>query len=244
MNADHPLLAVIWDFDGTLVDTRAKNLNVTRSIFARLTGRDPDTVPGLAALGAYARLTQQTSNWRTLYIEAFGFTPEETDQAGSLWAEYQRNDPTPAVVYPGIPEVVAALEDLPQGIVSQNSRENISRTLRREHLAAHFRMIVGYEEVSWERQKPEPDGLLACIEALTDRTTGYVLYVGDHETDARCGQNSNRALEAQGIGIRVRVVAAAYGGSRPRDWDTPVDDTADTTNDILTIIQQYSTTHR
>jgi len=234
------LLAVIWDFDGTLVDTRRKNFNVTRDIFARLTKRDPDGVPGLASVAAYGHLTRKTVNWRTLYTQEFGFTEEQTDRAGALWGDYQRRDETPAVVYPGIHEVLAALEDTPQGIVSQNGRENITRILEQEHLAGHFQMIVGYQEVSWEKQKPEPEGLLACIDVLAERPTGHVLYVGDHETDARCGQNGNRALEERGIGIRVRVVGAAYGGGHPQDWVTPADHTAESVHDILTIAQRYS----
>jgi len=244
VTADHPLLAVIWDFDGTLVDTHAKNLNVTRTIFALLTGRDPDGVPALTSVETYGRLIRKTSNWRTLYMEEFGFTADETDKAGALWAEYQLRDGTPALLYPGIPEVVQALAHTPQGIFSQNSRETISGVLKRERLAGHFRMIVGYEEVSWEKQKPEPDGLLACIEALTDRTAGYVLYVGDHETDARCGQNGNRALALRGVDIRVRVVGAAYGGGAPEDWTSGVDHTATTARDVLAIAHSYAGTSR
>lgn len=240
MHTPPHLLAVIWDFDGTLVDTRRKNLNVTREIFARLTQRDPDGVPGLVSVEAYGRLTRKTSNWRTLYTQEFGFTEEQTDRAGALWGDYQRRDETPAVVYPGIHEVLAALEDTPQGIVSQNGRDNITRMLEQEDLIGHFQMIVGYEEVSWEKQKPAPEGLLACIDELTERTSGYVLFVGDHETDARCGQNGNRALEERGMEIRVRVVGAAYGGGDPQDWVTPVDHTAESVHDILAIAQRYS----
>jgi HAD superfamily hydrolase (TIGR01549 family) len=240
VTADHPLLAVIWDFDGTLVDTHAKNLNVTRTIFARLTGRDPDGVPALSSVATYARLIRKTSNWRTLYMDEFGFTAEQTNRAGELWADYQLRDDTPALLYPGIVEVVQALAGTPQGIFSQNSRETISGMLKRERLAGLFRMIVGYEEVSWEQQKPEPAGLLACIEALTNRTAGYVLYVGDHETDARCGQNGNRALASRGVDIRVRVVGAAYGGGAPEDWPSGVDHTAATARDVLTIAHHYA----
>ena len=33
------ILAVIWDYDGTLVDTGMKNLNVTRNIVKKITGK-------------------------------------------------------------------------------------------------------------------------------------------------------------------------------------------------------------
>ena len=42
MIEDRPLTAVIWDYDGTLADTRAKNWRITRHIVRRFTGVDPD----------------------------------------------------------------------------------------------------------------------------------------------------------------------------------------------------------
>ena len=34
-----PTCAIVWDFDGTLVDSRHRNLSVNRSIIGELTGR-------------------------------------------------------------------------------------------------------------------------------------------------------------------------------------------------------------
>ena len=45
--------AVIWDFDGTLVDTRAKNIAVNRRIIEAVTGRPwtglPEATPRKAS---------------------------------------------------------------------------------------------------------------------------------------------------------------------------------------------------
>ncbi len=234
------LLAVIWDFDGTLADTRQKNLNVTREIYTRITSRHPDEVPGLASVEAYTALTRRTTNWRTLYMEEFGLTTEETDHAGRLWSGFQEADPTPVALYQGVREVITALADTPQGIVSQNGRRTITRTLAGEKLEGCFQTIIGYEEVPSEKQKPSPEGLLACIDVLTQRTRGHVLYIGDHETDARCGQNGNEVLLARGLGIHVRVIGAAYGAGDPADWVTPVAHTARHARDILGIVARYA----
>ena len=47
---DRPVTAIIWDYDGTLVDTRAKNWRITRNLVRRFTGADPDDIEGLTEL--------------------------------------------------------------------------------------------------------------------------------------------------------------------------------------------------
>ncbi|MFN2222862.1 MAG: hypothetical protein ACK2UH_09940, partial [Candidatus Promineifilaceae bacterium] len=44
--------AGVWDFDGTLVDTRRKNWQVTRALIPAVSGRPPEAFPALASLEA------------------------------------------------------------------------------------------------------------------------------------------------------------------------------------------------
>ena len=39
--------AIIWDYDGTLVDTHIKNLNVTRKIIEHITGKKPENIQSM-----------------------------------------------------------------------------------------------------------------------------------------------------------------------------------------------------
>ena len=82
------LRAVVWDFDGTLVDSRHKNLSVTRTILEQLGGHRPDDIESLRSLDTYERATLRSPNWRELYVREFGLTIEETDQAGHLWEQF------------------------------------------------------------------------------------------------------------------------------------------------------------
>jgi phosphoglycolate phosphatase-like HAD superfamily hydrolase len=78
--------------------------------------------------------------------------------------------------------------------------------------------------VDIKRQKPEPDGVLSCLERLTAFAPGCVLYIGDHETDVRCARNAQRALNERGIRIDVVSVAACFDGhSGPAGWANPPD---------------------
>ncbi len=233
--------AVIWDFDGTLADTRARNLSVTRRIVARLTGRGANAFPALQSLESYELTLRRSTNWRELYVSEFSMTERQTDTAGSLWTEYQSTDRTPITFYDGIDDVLAALADLPHGIVSQNSQRQIVNVLRSRELIEYFDFIVGHEEVDVRRQKPEPDGLLMCIAKLTGLAPGRVFYVGDHYTDIRCASNANNALRKDGVSIQLLSIGALYGShSNDSDWDVQPDYRATQLRDFVDIVQSVA----
>lgn len=236
-----PLTAIIWDFDGTLVDTRQRNYHVVRRILTEV-GRPPDGIPALQSAEVYERVNRSYTNWRDLYIEEFGFTEDETDRVGRMWTRYQMEDDTPALVFEGVGTVLAALHFVPHGVVSMNGRHQIARSLREANLHERFRWIVGWEDVDIRRQKPEPDGLLDCLERLTGLAAGTVLYVGDHETDARCAQNARRALEERGAEVRVITVAAAFTGyDEHTRWSPQPDFAALHPHDVIEVARKLTT---
>jgi HAD superfamily hydrolase (TIGR01549 family) len=231
-----PLAAVIWDFDGTLVDTRRRNYSVVRRLMADVTGAPADTIPALASLDHYDRVNRRYVNWRDLYRREFGFSEAETDRVGMLWSEYQLNDTTPALPFDGIPHVLEAIATVPHGIVSQNARGQIERALHESNIKQHFGFVVGYDGVPLDRQKPAPDGLLACIEELTGMRGGRVLYVGDHETDVRCAHNANDALRERDVPITVQSVAASFlNPDEPQHWSSRPDFIARAPHDLIAI---------
>lgn len=233
----HPVRAILWDFDNTLVDTRARNRSVTRRILEDVTGREADEFPALRSLEAYDAALHRTQNWQELYREVFGLAREEIELAGSLWTEYQLADSTPTPIFEGVPEVVRALRPLPQAIVSLNTRGNIRETLRQEGLHDVFEPIIGCEEVEYDRQKPAPDGVLLCVERLAARAAGRILYVGDHPIDAECAANANAALSRRRAPLEIVAVAAAYGSlSGGEGWPVEPDHRVARPLDILRMV--------
>jgi len=109
-------------------------------------------------------------------------------------------------------ETLEDLGHLPHGIVSQNARDVITATLGPLGLGERFGKVVGYQEVGPGRQKPASDGLLACLEALTDLAPGTAFYIGDHPTDTQCVAESRRELAARGLDIDAHLVHAARRG--------------------------------
>ncbi len=203
--------AIIWDYDGTLVDSRQKNLNVSRKIISKILKGNPTEIPALSSLTNYHQAHIKAANWREFYKESFGFDENQTDDAGRMWTAYQLEDQTTIPLIHGVEEVIISLRGFPQGIVSQNSKSIIAKYLEDNNLLSYFGEIIGYEQVDLKRQKPYPDGLLMCIERLMDSRTGYVLYVGDHETDVQCALNANNILSENKPGIKIVSIGAFYG---------------------------------
>ena len=237
MKSNHVVHAVIWDYDGTLVDTRQKNLNVTRKIVKSIAGIDPMAIPALQTIEQYMLANTSALNWRDFYSREFHLTEEQIDAAGRAWTEFQQEDTTPTPLFDGIHEVIEALRALPHGVVSQNSRLTISTVLHGCGLLPYFLSIIGYEEVDLRRQKPAPDGVLLCIRELVDSEEGLIMYIGDHETDARCAFNAATALRASGSGIELRSIGILHlPASDVSGWSIKPDYEARCTQDIARII--------
>ena len=233
--------AIVWDYDGTIVDTREKNLRVTRKIVEKIAHADPDVFPALRSLDAYTSELARSVNWREFYKREFGFSEALVDQAGKAWSAFQLDDSTPAPVFEGIHAVLSELRSFRHGIVSQNSRDAIARVLDGNDIQRYFSAIIGYEEVDLRRQKPAPDGLLKCIDKVITDSTGLVIYIGDHETDAECARNANTVLARTRPGIHVTSVGAAYSSIiSVADWSSRPDYEARSVHDIVAIVKSIS----
>jgi HAD superfamily hydrolase (TIGR01549 family) len=237
-----PLAAVLWDFDGTLADTRARNYQVVRRVIADATGRPADDIPALRSPQVYDRVNRSYANWRDLYTREFGFSEDETDRLGRLWTQYQLADDTPAPLFRGLKTALAALRGLPHGIVSMNGRRQIERSMQSAALHSYFRWVVGWEDVDIRRQKPEPDGILACLERVAGNRPGTVLYVGDHETDVRCAARANEELRRQGVEVDVVAVLACFAGPVAYDhWPVRPVHAVRRPREILSVAAGYGT---
>lgn len=227
---------VIWDYDGTLVDTRMKNLNVTKAIISEVMGDIDIENSVLDSLENYEQANVKSSNWRELYRNEFGLTEKQIDNAGKLWTKFQLLDKTEVQLFEGISFTVQKLSAYSQGIVSQNSSENIKNNLERNNLAKYFNQIIGYEEVDFTKQKPNPEGLLKCISGITDqKNNGPVVYIGDHITDIECAQNANEKMGRKAV---ISILLKYNKLSLAEGWEYKPDYISDRPEDILEIIDK------
>ncbi len=226
---------IIWDFDGTLVDTSNKNYRVTQRIVAEISGKPVMSFPSLNSMANYKAANARSQNWRQLYKNEFCFNDQEIDRAGRLWTEYQLADDTKPVIVDGIAAALKNLSGISQGIVSQNGKDNIKIILAGLGIGQYFRAIIGYEEVGLDKQKPHPAGFLTCINLLRTENTSRIYSIGDHETDLIVANNARQCLNRKASGIDIITIGVNYDhGSM--NWNNTPDYLVTRPADIVSII--------
>jgi phosphoglycolate phosphatase-like HAD superfamily hydrolase len=209
--------AILWDYDGTLVNSVPKNINITRQIFTEVVPRlSGENLPFyLKSEKEYQAANHKSQNWKDLYLNYYGLTESETIKAGSLWTEYQLKDPTPVSLFPEIKQTINQIH-LPQGICSQNSAENIKQVLLKNGLQRKFISIVGYDDIPNEAQKPFPMSGLICLNQIFGEIINKtIFYIGDHPSDVEFTKNLGNELD---VSNKIFSIIVKYSGADTRTW--------------------------
>lgn len=231
--------AILWDYDGTLVNSVPKNIDITKNILAEvaphLTG---DNLPRyLRSEADYHYANHAAKNWQALYVDYYGMSQSEMLQAGSLWAKHQEMNRTAVHFFDGLAQLIATFSAVPHGICSQNSQRNIRSVLAQHGVNEWFHSVVGYDDVPAQMQKPHPCGGLKCLESMFGQPCGRsLIYIGDHEADVQFARNLQAEL---GDTARVISVAVAYSHSTPELWEHKPDHIARKVEELYPIIQQH-----
>jgi|SRR6185436_822580 len=194
---------VVFDLDGTLVDSRldlATAVNATRERLAL----PPLPVETIAAMvGEGARTLLRRALPERVAGEAF-----EVALALFLDVYFERClDAT--VAYPGIPELLAALAPrLPLAVLTNKPERHSRRILDGLGIAAHVGLLVGGDTLPM--RKPDPAGLLH-IAARWAASPQRLLLVGDSDVDVATARSAGTplALVAWGFGALDRSAAGA-----------------------------------
>ncbi len=158
------LSGVIFDMDGTLVDSRLD--------FAAMR-RETGCPAGMGLLEYQAGLADPVDQARTADII------HRHEMAGAAAASWM----------PGAREVLATLQtwSVPTGIVTRNSREATALTLGR--LGAPSLEIIAREDAA---PKPDPEGLLLLAERWCISPDALV-YIGDFRFDLEAAERAGMA---------------------------------------------------
>ena len=230
--------AILWDFDGTLADSAAKNIAISKKILAhvapRLTG---DKLPHcLRNSTDYHAANHDARHWRELYRIHFGMTDDEIKTAGPLWNTYQALDDTPVALFEGVHEAVSSLSRYPQGICSANSTGNITQVLNQNGIAASFQSVIGYENLPLHEQKPAAQGGVKCLQEIFGHTRNKtIVYVGDHIADVLFARDLKQRLEPSNSVISAAVT---YSGAHPEHWREQPDEVFASPSDLLAWIHR------
>ena len=231
--------AILWDFDGTLANSVAKNIAITKLILARVAPRlTGDNLPdALNSEAAYQVANHAAENWRDLYREFFGLTKDEIEHAAPLWEPYQLSDRTAVPLFDGVVETVRRLSHYPQGICSANATRNIQQVLQENGIGSAFRSVIGYERLPHHHQKPAPDGGLKCLEEIFGETRGRtIVYVGDHIADVLFARNLGDRL---GPSSRVVSVVITHSGAEPYLWRVQPDEVIENPATLIDVVHTW-----
>jgi HAD superfamily hydrolase (TIGR01509 family) len=163
-----PARAVLFDWDGTLLNSYASDTRAYLTMFHALR-----VDWGVAELARH-----YSPNWYRVY-RAARIPREKWSEADRLWTiAYAKESPA---LLPGARRVVQTLgRDFELAIVTSGNRRRVRRQLREFNLAAYFSACVCNEDVP--RKKPHPAPLNLALARLRANPEECV-YVGDTAED-------------------------------------------------------------
>lgn len=179
-------VAVLFDLDGTLVDTAADLAASMNHVLAKA-GRRPvplDRVRHLVGHGARAMLSK-------CLAEVAAAPPDEAEldaHVAQFLEHYLANIAVTSRPFPGAIEAIEALKvDGAAIAICTNKKEAWARALIEAlGLTRHFSAIVGADTAG--AAKPDPRPVLRCLE-ISNRPKG--VFIGDSDTDIRAAAAAN-----------------------------------------------------
>lgn len=174
-----PISSVVFDFDGTLVDTMPSVIRGLGEAVRVGTGRNIDAQELLRSFGPAPR--DVLRRW---------MPAERVPAALQHWLDFQAALPPSALApFPGIPEMLEALRTHGVRIAIFTGRDRAStEAILRAHgwWETYFKtdtILAGDDGLP---TKPRPEGLSALLERLSF-TPAQTLMVGDHPYDMQAG---------------------------------------------------------
>lgn len=165
------LRAVLFDFDGTLIDTHQLNILGLNRLSVAGRGRPFSAGELEAALGKPL----------SFYLQMIRPDLHDTlARVFRMW--YVNHHDLYAAPYEGVQAMIARLRacGLKTGIVTNNSRQGLQMGLSLLGLENAFDITITRDDV--DRCKPSPDGILLALKALSVSPEA-ALYVGDSLVD-------------------------------------------------------------
>lgn len=195
--------AVIFDLDGTLLDTLEDLANSVNWALSRqgVPHRTLEEVRSFVGNGVRNLMIRALPGG-----ESHPYFEEAFADFRSHYAEHCRDNTRP---YPHIMDVVHLLAEkgCRLAVVSNKSDAEV-RQLCKEHFGGVIPLAVG--ERPGIRRKPEPDSVLATLEQMGVSRAGAV-YVGDSEVDVATARNAGVACIAVTWGFRSFAELRAAG---------------------------------
>lgn len=199
---DPPPRALLWDIDGTLIDTTDLIVGGLDHIYRRFLGRSVPRDDLRALIGI--PLSRQV-RW---FGDPAEFGASAAEMEAAFIGYYEQHQHLERLIAPAL-DVLVRLRDrgLPTAVVTSKNREEIANTLPRLGIESRVDVVVTAEDVRYP--KPAPDGVLLAIERLGVRPAEAV-FIGDTLHDLRAGLSAGVRVCAVTWGAAPRQLLAAH----------------------------------
>lgn len=197
---------MIFDLDGTLVDSRVDLAASTNMMLADL------GLPGLAQeqIISYvgegiAKLVQ-----RSLSAVTFGDIPSEMiERATMIFREHYQSRLTECTsVYPGVLTFLDHFSSLPMGVVTNKPYDATMPILQGLQLAGYFKSVIGGD--SQPERKPSPMPLIRTAE-ICNVSPASCMMIGDTHIDIIAGRAAGMKTAGFAGGFRGRPELESAG---------------------------------
>lgn len=191
MTPNHSIKSLLFDWDGTLVDSARLGLAAFEKTFSQL---------GVVfAHDIYE--AKYSPNWYSTY-EALGLPRELWPTADDLWIQHYGEQSAPLIE--GVGETLLALrtKGYQLGIVSSGSRSRVAREVQQSILKDAFSVVICNEDIV--NKKPDPEGLTLAMRELNVEASECA-YVGDAPEDIEMGRRGNVLT----VGVRSTYPSSA-----------------------------------
>ena len=202
MGHDPAVQLLIYDLDGTLIDSRLDLANSVNATRAHL-GRGPianDIVYSYVGNGAPVLVAKSLGQ---------DVNPEELDRALKFFiSHYEEHKLDNTCAYPGVPEALRELSAMPMAVLTNKPVRISVRILNALGLSKYFRAIYGGN--SFATKKPDPLGVNTILREFSTQPSEAVL-IGDSEVDVQTARNAGilSAIVNYGFGMHDRIAHPA-----------------------------------
>jgi pyrophosphatase PpaX len=212
-----PLPAVLFDLDGTLIDSIELIVSSARHAFATVGCPAPSDADWLSGVGT--PLPAMFQRWASGPVQV-------TELIDAYRTHQQAHHDTMVTAYDAVCDTVDALAATghPMAIVTSKSDAMARRGLELVGLLRHFPVIVGFD--SCQRHKPDPEPVHLALQRLA-HPAGRAVFVGDSVHDVESGNAAG-----------VTSIAALWGPfSRETLLQSSPDHLLDSIRDLPALLQ-------